>query len=177
MIMTNATPVVTDDSAWLKGFQEIMPNAILCFEARPRSECKTVSAAVVIDKESHTTTVFVNFSLAWLEDRELVGIVPEMNVTEERPRLPQLIIEGTSIEQYNTVSEVRLILVESEFSANYISIPWSVDRLDMLTSTKRWVFWSLADQKADKDPFYFGYGQFESAEAFHTYANDLFKDA
>ena len=177
MFFAKKAPRQTNDAAWLKRMQEIIPDAILCMESRTLDECKTISAAVRLDTKTQTTSVFVNVSLAWLTDLRVGGVVPELNMTEERPRLPQLIISGDSMEQLNTVCEARILLVLPENKATYICFPWTPDRMEPLKATRRWLFWSLADQRADRDPFYFGFGGFESADDFHQYANDLFKDA
>jgi hypothetical protein len=163
----------TNDSEWLKGLQIIIPDAILCLESRPLGECKTISAAVRVDSKTLTTSVFVNVSLQWLKNLVVAEVVPELNITEERPRLPQLIISGESMEQFNTICEAKVFLISPDKKATYICFPWPPERMEQLKATKRWLFWSLSDEKAGKGTYYFGYGSFESVEAFDRYVQDV----
>jgi hypothetical protein len=159
------------DNTWLKGVQLLNPDAILCMESRPLSECKTISAAVLADPASQTTTVIMNESLAALANWQISDIRPQMNITEERPRLPQLVVHGDTMNQFNTVTEAHIMLVASDKKATTIRFPWNPDQFSILQQTRRWIFWSLPDETAKCKTYYWGYGDFDSAEAFEAYVD------
>jgi hypothetical protein len=164
----NITPIPSD-ADWLKALQTECPKAILCLESRPLSECKTISAAVLPDSEYATTTVFVKVSLEWLASWPISEIRPQMNITAVRPRIPQLVIEGDTIQQFNTISEVQILLITKQDTATYISFPWNPDQFHILKETKRWIFWSLSDELKKASTHYWGYGDFGSLEGLDDY--------
>lgn len=161
------------DIAWLKGVQSLNSDAVLCIESRHPWECKTLSAAVILDPSSDTTTVIVNVTLEGLKSWPVSAISTQMHVTEERPRLPQLIVHGTEMNQFNTVAEAHLQLVSSDNGAKFIRFPWNPDQFDILQRTRRWIFWSLPDETAKLKTYYWGYGDFGSTDAFDEYVASL----
>ncbi len=138
------------------------------------TECKTISAAVVPDTASKTTTIFLNVSLGWLDSWAISEIRPQMKVIEERPRLPQLVINGDTIDQFNNVTEAHILLITNDNKATYINFPWNPNQFDILLKTERWIFWSLRDELENADSFYWGYGSFDSADAFEDYISQHF---
>jgi len=157
---------------WLKCIQAMLPEAFLCLESRPLSECKTLSAAVFSDPPFETTTVFVNVSLAWLASwQNLSEIRPQGRTTEERPLRQQIVVHNDTIYEFNNVTEVDILLVRPDHKATFIRFPWSPIHFDLLQKTRRWIFWSLADETDRKSPFYWGYGNFASSEAFEDYVS------
>ena len=172
-LSNKSSPQIPVDTEWLLGIQSLLPNAIICLESRPLSECKTISAAVFTDLSCQTTTVFVNVSLKWLESWRIIEIRPEMKVTEERPRLPQLIIHGDTMQQFNNVTEAHILLVAGDNKATYINFPWNPQQFGILQQTTRWIFWSLADETDQANTYYWGFGDFGSMEAFDDYVAQL----
>jgi len=156
------------DVEWLKGIQAAMPQAIICIESRPLTECRTISSAVIPDAAFETTTVIVNVSLQRLITLRVAKIVPEMEITEERPRLPQLVVNGETMYQFNNRTEAHLVLTTPDGDM-HLNFPWAPELFDILEKTKRWIIWSLADEDAGAETYYWGYGEFGSSEAFDKY--------
>lgn len=161
-------PKSATDLDWLKGIHILFPQAFVCFEARPLGSCKTISAVVLPDLENETTTIFVNFSMQWLPKMGIGKVMPEMKYGEETLSIPQLVIYRENMYQFNQASEAHLILA-AEHSGTYIAYPWEKTYFHILQETKRWIFWSLADEEAKEEVFYWGLGKFEDAETFDRY--------
>ncbi len=159
------------DNEWLQGVQSLNSEAVLCIESRHPWECKTLSAAVILDPSSGTTTVIVNVTLEGLKSWPVSAILAQMHVTEERPRLPQLVVHGNEMNQFNNVTEAHIQLVSPDNGAKFIRIPWNPDQFGILQRTRRWIFWSLPDETAKLKTYYWGYGDFGSTEAFDEYVS------
>ncbi len=159
------------DIMWIKGIHLMHPDAFVCFEGRPVGTCKTISAVVLPDPENETTTVIVNVSLQWLPGMMIGRITPEMQFGTENLNPPQLFVHEKNMYQFNQASEARLILVGKD-KATYIAFPWEKTYFHILQNTSRWIFWSLTDEDAKKDAYYWGVGQFGDAEKFDKYIAD-----
>ena len=172
IMSSRPVPPEPEDLEWLKGIQALHPDAYICYEARPWGECETISAAVLSDPDHETTTIIVNVSMQWLSSLRVGCVVPIMETGKETLRIPQLVVYRENIFQFNQATEASLILAVEKTGGPFINFPWEPSYFHLLEATKRWIIWSLADENAKAEAYYWGFGEFGDTEKFEKYISE-----